>query len=310
MSNSKAKKYDEFVKAFCEANPNSSKKEQYAMAQRMWNSVKSDENLVNTRISEFKLKVAKSKAKNLDMWSKFHKKTSAPSSVSSMPNQVSAASNPNPDLEKESPLEKDSDKTTKVQPTQSNSDANKLKRETPTQNKLKEEIGQLDSQIAGMKAIQNSGLSAVSHKEVRELCEKRKEKEKNLKRLENKAKIMSKLREKKSQQLKSFCEANPEAAKALKSLNKSTPGRPRLETSQPQLLSTILDIVQSFSASAEKRRTNELRSVLTLDDLVRELQSRGHKISRSATYIRLLPKRFNTNQAKHHVETVPVRLLR
>ncbi|CAG8798112.1 40612_t:CDS:1, partial [Gigaspora margarita] len=36
----------------------------------------------------------------------------------------------------------------------------------------------------------------------------------------------------------------------------------------------------------------------------------NYKISRSATYLRLLPKWFNTEKEKWHVKTVPVKLLR
>ena len=94
-------------------------------------------------------------------------------------------------------------------------------------------------------------------------------------------------------------------------MNRRVPGRPRIEEDQPQLLSTILDIVQATSAADPRRRTEMIRSVRTLDDLVSELKGTfGYNISRNATYCRLLPKKGNTSEGKRHVKTVPVKLLR
>ena len=53
-----------------------------------------------------------------------------------------------------------------------------------------------------------------------------------------------------------------------------------------------------------------LRTVTTLDDLVSELKRQGQQISRSATYLRLIPRRGNTTEGLRHVQTVPVKLLR
>ena len=84
-----------------------------------------------------------------------------------------------------------------------------------------------------------------------------------------------------------------------------------LETEQPALLSTILDLVQASSSADLRRRSENLRtSVVTLSDLTKELQLLGFKISQTAAYYRLLPKRGDTIEAKRHVQTVPVRLCR
>ena len=93
-------------------------------------------------------------------------------------------------------------------------------------------------------------------------------------------------------------------------MNRPPPGRPPIETDQPQLLSTILDIVEASSSTDERRRSGMIRSLKTLDDLQSALKNAGFNLSRSATYCRLLPKRGNTKEAKRHVVTVPVRLLR
>lgn len=52
------------------------------------------------------------------------------------------------------------------------------------------------------------------------------------------------------------------------------------------------------------------RYVKSLDDLCTQLQKDGFQIKRGALYLRLLPKRSNTQEGKRHVVTVPVKLLR
>ena len=51
-------------------------------------------------------------------------------------------------------------------------------------------------------------------------------------------------------------------------------------------------------------------AVTTLDDLLSELKNLGFLLSRSATYLRLLPGRGNISEEYRHVQTVPVTLIR
>ena len=53
-----------------------------------------------------------------------------------------------------------------------------------------------------------------------------------------------------------------------------------------------------------------LRTVTTLGDLHSEFKNLGFLLSRSATYLRLLPRRGNTSEGYRHVQTVPVKLTR
>ncbi|CAF4768582.1 unnamed protein product, partial [Rotaria sp. Silwood2] len=86
--------------------------------------------------------------------------------------------------------------------------------------------------------------------------------------------------------------------------------RPSLEVDQPALLQTIIDIAAPFAGADDRRRSDTLRSAKTLDDLCEELDKYGLYLSRSAAYLRLLPKRSNTAEGKRHVNTVPVKLVR
>lgn len=64
------------------------------------------------------------------------------------------------------------------------------------------------------------------------------------------------------------------------------------------------------SASHEKRREDVYRSVRTLTELSESLKAEGFKISRSGTYLRLLPRNSRSTEGKRQVRAVPVRLLK
>lgn len=88
------------------------------------------------------------------------------------------------------------------------------------------------------------------------------------------------------------------------------PGRPSLSRDQPLLLKSIVNIAIFGSAAHEKRQSDIYRTVKTLDDLTNQLKADGFSLSRSAVYLRLLPRCSSTNQGKKHVSTVPVKLIR
>ena len=51
-------------------------------------------------------------------------------------------------------------------------------------------------------------------------------------------------------------------------------------------------------------------TVRTLDELIIELDKIGYILSRSGLYLRLQPKRKDSNQGKKHVKCLPIRLLK
>jgi len=53
-----------------------------------------------------------------------------------------------------------------------------------------------------------------------------------------------------------------------------------------------------------------LRSCKLLDDLQKILVAEGYSLSRSATYLRLLPRKSSSLEGKRHIKTVPVKLVR
>ncbi|KAJ1522452.1 hypothetical protein ONE63_001642 [Megalurothrips usitatus] len=88
-----------------------------------------------------------------------------------------------------------------------------------------------------------------------------------------------------------------------------TPGRPRLPNEEA-LISTISELAVHGSAADGRRRTEVTRACRTQDDLTCVLKERGYNLSRSATYLRLIPARANTREGKLHVKTAPVKLTR
>ena len=107
----------------------------------------------------------------------------------------------------------------------------------------------------------------------------------------NEATRQRKRRAKLKEGIRAISGKHQDAAEAFRPLSQDALGRPRLDVDQPYLLSTIVDIVQSSSASADRRISEMLRNITTLDDLNKELLKLGFNISRSAAYLRLLPRR-------------------
>ena len=89
------------------------------------------------------------------------------------------------------------------------------------------------------------------------------------------------------------------------------PGRPPAEESFPELSSLILQLVNRGQSAAEnRRRTEALRTCATLDDLTAALKGLGINISRSAVYLRLLPRNESTTEGQRHYKAMPVKLIR
>ncbi|GBP58990.1 hypothetical protein EVAR_14991_1 [Eumeta japonica] len=98
--------------------------------------------------------------------------------------------------------------------------------------------------------------------------------------------------------LEDICHENTKIKKKL-SLKDSV-GRPNFVSNQPSLLKTIADIALFGSAADDKRRTESIRSVKTLDELTQGLRKIEFDISRSATYLRLIPRKSNSVEGRRH----------
>ena len=182
--------------------------------------------------------------------------------------------------------------------------------EAPAQAKLEKEINALNALLISKRQEREAEWSDVPRAEIEKIQEKIKDKKKLLKRRKSDANAQKSKRAKLKETIQVISEKDEESGNLLKTFNRKVKGRPRLEVDQPGILGTIIDIVDLNSAADDRRRSEMLRTCVTLDDLNSELAHRNIRISRSATYLRLIPNSSNTGEAKRHVETVPVKLLR
>ena len=91
------------------------------------------------------------------------------------------------------------------------------------------------------------------------------------------------------EKIEKVCSSNQSAAPEMTNFNQQITGRPRKEVNQPGLLSTIVRIIEASSAADDRRHYEHFRSVETLYDFQSELVIFEFNLSRSATYLRLLP---------------------
>lgn len=109
-------------------------------------------------------------------------------------------------------------------------------------------------------------------------------------------------------------EIGPDIRKNLCGKKDDIRGRPRKPnsagTTENELLKTITELAISGSASDYRRRTEIIRTVKTLDDLIDELHNLGYQISRSAVCLRLLPRKSLSIEGKRHVKAAPVKSIR
>lgn len=64
-------KYENLLKAYKDAYPDLKKETQFKETQKMWNSIKSEPELYQKKMSELKAKAAQIKASKIAMWNKF-----------------------------------------------------------------------------------------------------------------------------------------------------------------------------------------------------------------------------------------------
>ena len=86
------------------------------------------------------------------------------------------------------------------------------------------------------------------------------------------------------------------------------PGRPSVVESQPGILEALKEVVQVNLAGADERRRSEtIRTVRTLDDLQKQVVELGFEISRTGLYYQLLPRNARTTEGKRHHSLVKVK---
>ena len=162
-------------------------------------------------------------------------------------------------------------------------------RVTPAQDRVRKEIAEINEELASYSCIrEKAGLSVEYNKRVESLEKKKAKCEKDLKRKVIEQRSQQKVRNKKSKVLEKLKQDHPEAAESISKLQVryGIRGRPPVEDEMPGLHLEILSVVIPESATEEKRRSMVYDTVRSLDDLVAELDKRGHHLKRTAPYYR------------------------
>lgn len=201
-----------------------------------------------------------------------------------------------------------------------------------------QEICSLGQEISLLKKKNNANLCTEEETTLLREKQKRQEQlEKKLKEKKQNLERQSKFRQNRKRNLNEILTENPNLKERLHVREKVTPynlkkykitqlqscfllycnkifvyslqiGRPSLNEFQPGLLQAIIDIAMHGASTDERRQTETLRTIKTLDDLGEALKKQGFEISRSGLYLRLIPRKATSIQGKRHVITVPVKL--
>lgn len=287
------------VKSYKNAHPTLSHTECDLEISKIWKIIKSNPDLIRAEIRKWDMKSNEKKLTLDKYWNRIFT-TSKPSTSSESPRVSQIESTV---VSTSSCTETSTTGSTASLPTLSTS------HDTPRQNILKNEIEQLKADVLYLEKKKSQGI--ISDQELENLLKYRQVL--NKKESELKIKMDSQIRQQRKRQndkilLNQLIETNPEAASILNKRAKK--GRPRLEENQPDLLKTIIDIATYGAAADERRRSEKIRTVHTLEELTEQLNLYGFKIKKSAVYLRLLPRNSSTIEGKRHVVTVPVKLAR
>ena len=148
----------------------------------------------------------------------------------------------------------------------------------------------------------------LHQQQISELAKRRSKAQAKLKKVKRRAKQAKALRRKRKVTLERAGEIDPSL------LPRKKPGRARLTSEQSELFLAIIDVAttnQTKLAADPRRRSEQIKSYMRLDDLVKNLWKEGFKISRTATYMKLLPRcESSIIEGRRHVETAPVRFAR
>ena len=191
---------------------------------------------------------------------------------------------------------------------------NIIEPDAPKQKKLEKEITSLQADIINLQRKRDSNMTGNDRKELQEKKELLKVTEKSLRARKSATERQRKLRLKRKEAMD---EIDPILRKKLRGKDDGTGGRPRKPSNsnssaqtEEELLKTIAEIACTGSAADERRRSEMIRTIKTLDELTDKLHKRGFELSRSAVYLRILPRRSLSAEGKRQVKTAPVGLIR
>ena len=186
-----------------------------------------------------------------------------------------------------------------------------LNRETPKQTELKAEIAKIESKITSLTALKEYGFATTENvNHLKEARNQLKEKNQKLKTLISDAQRQRKRRAEKKKIISELSNQSTSNASKLKKFTHTSPGRPPLEDTYPDLHQAIVALVTAGAGADFRRRTDVLNACKSLDELHAGFLAEGYILSCQAAYLRVIPKRSDSHEGKCHVHTVPVKIRR
>ena len=174
---------------------------------------------------------------------------------------------------------------------------------TSAQDKLENEIKALHYQIDELVKFKDSGFATdINLKQLKDCRTSVFEKKKQLNIVIGNARRQREQRKRRSEVLRNIAAESEENAAKLKSFTREKPGRPPVEDTYPDLHNVIVQIATATAGADGKRRTDILEACHTLDDLRAALRKEGYVLSRNALYLRLVPRRSDSNEGKNTFE--------
>ena len=176
---------------------------------------------------------------------------------------------------------------------------------SPQQEALGAKIAELQGQLLELYERQNSGsMTDYDVVELDRVSKELKTAKAQLKRKRQNQATQARARERKR---KLFESLDPDTRVKVFGRKDLKIGRPSLCDNE-ELKKAILEIT-SQAAINDGRKSDTIRTAISLNQITAELQKRGFNLKRSAVYTRLLPRKASTHEGKRHNNIVPVKLV-
>ena len=176
---------------------------------------------------------------------------------------------------------------------------------SPQQEALASKIADLQSQLLELYERQNTGkMTEYDVIELDRVSKELKSTKAQLKRKRQNQATQARARDRKR---KLFESLDPDTRVKVFGRKELKIGRPSLCDNE-ELKKAIIEIT-SGAAINDGRKSDTIRTAISLNQITSELQKRGFNLKRSAVYTRLLPRKASTHEGKRHNNIVPVKLV-
>ena len=290
--------YNVFISSYVKAHPDIKREESFRRGNLLWKELRQkkymtqdDRSKIKNKIIELKVRISQRELKQNAFWSNILTIQKPNVERSKEDQEIQQINRIEIEKSQEKPVERSS------------------KRRYHAEDQINKDIIEIKNKIIALKNGLTTGLLPDDkRKEFKQLEEPLKKFESRKNYLINNRETSRRNYSEKKQMINKIKDTNLQLLNECDRLLNDV-GRPRIENEE-LLLKTIIDIASIGGAADERRRSEMIKTCKTLDQLTGQLQAKGFNISRSATYLRLSPRRSLSNEGKRHVKTVPVRIIK